>query len=153
MDDDLTIQNTGAEASLTYPIEAGKLKKGDYVMIKERPCKIVDISFSKVGKHGHAKANIVGLDIFTGKKYEECCPSGNTLEAPRVSRQDYMVVDVNEGIVTVLDEKGNELTFPLPEGDLGAMLKKRFDNGDDLAVTVLSAVGTEAIVQVKEDKT
>ena len=36
--------------------------------LKEKPCKIIDITTSKTGKHGHAKANITGIDIFTGKK-------------------------------------------------------------------------------------
>jgi len=40
-------------------------------MLKGFPCKVVDYSTSKAGKHGHAKATIVGVDIFTGnyKKY------------------------------------------------------------------------------------
>lgn len=152
MDDDLTIQDTGAEASHTYPLEAGQLKKGGYVVINGRPCKIVEITTSKVGKHGHAKAHIVGIDIFTGKKLEENQPTGHTMAVPRISRNDYMVCDVNEGLVTVLDDKGNELTFPVPEGELGETLKRRFDNGDALVVTVLSAMGEEAIVAVKEDK-
>jgi hypothetical protein len=47
-----------------------------------RPCKIVDMSTSKTGKHGHAKVHLVAIDvsgfpqyfvsqhlqIFTGKK-------------------------------------------------------------------------------------
>ena len=36
--------------------------------LKEKPCKIIEITTSKTGKHGHAKANITGIDIFTGKK-------------------------------------------------------------------------------------
>lgn len=49
---------------------AGALKKGSHVVIKGFPCKIIDYSTSKTGKHGHAKANIVGIDIFSGRKYE-----------------------------------------------------------------------------------
>ena len=32
-----------------------------------RPCKIVEMSTSKTGKHGHAKVHMVAIDIFTGK--------------------------------------------------------------------------------------
>ncbi len=37
-------------------------------MIKGRPCKIVEMSTSKTGKHGHAKVNMVAIDIFTGEQ-------------------------------------------------------------------------------------
>ena len=33
-------------------------------MIKGHACKIVDMSTSKTGKHGHAKVHMVALDIF-----------------------------------------------------------------------------------------
>jgi translation elongation factor P/translation initiation factor 5A len=33
---------------------------------QNRPCKIVEMSTSKTGKHGHAKVHMVALDIFTG---------------------------------------------------------------------------------------
>ena len=43
---------------------AGNLQKDDLVMLKDKPCKIVDISASRTGKHGQAKCHIVGQDIF-----------------------------------------------------------------------------------------
>ena len=35
---------------------------------QNRPCKIVEMSTSKTGKHGHAKVHMVALDIFTGEE-------------------------------------------------------------------------------------
>ena len=40
------------------------LQKNEFVMIKGKACKIVDMSTSKTGKHGHAKVHMVALDIF-----------------------------------------------------------------------------------------
>ena len=40
-------------------------------MIKGKPCKVLNISVSKTGKHGHAKCNFTATDIFTGKKLED----------------------------------------------------------------------------------
>ena len=47
-----------AGASATYPMQCSALRKNGHVMIKSRPCKIVEMSTSKTGKHGHAKVSI-----------------------------------------------------------------------------------------------
>lgn len=64
----------------------------EFLFYKARPCKIVDMSTSKTGKHGHAKVHLVGLDIFSGKKYEDICPSTHNMDVPFVKREDYQVL-------------------------------------------------------------
>ena len=65
---DETFDSAGDVAEKTYPIRAGEVKKGMIVLLKGFPCKVIEVTTSKTGKHGHAKANITGLDIFTGAK-------------------------------------------------------------------------------------
>lgn len=45
--------------SKTDPQQAETIHKNPYMLIKRRPCKVVEISTSKTGKRGHAKCHFV----------------------------------------------------------------------------------------------
>merc|ERR1719515_342192 len=107
-DEDTEVHTADSGASLTTPVMCGDLKKGHLCIIKGRPCKIVDYSTSKTGKHGHAKAHIVAIDIFTGKKYEDLCPTSHNVSVPFVKRDEYTLMDIGgDGNVSLLDADGN----------------------------------------------
>lgn len=73
-------------------MQCSALRKNGHVVIKNRPCKIVDMSTSKTGKHGHAKVHLIAIDIFTGKKLEDLSPSTHNMDVPNVSRREYQLV-------------------------------------------------------------
>lgn len=64
------------------------------ILFQGRACKIVEMSTSKTGKHGHAKVHLIGIDLFTGKKYEDICPSTHNMDVPVVKRADYQVFEL-----------------------------------------------------------
>merc|ERR1712186_159338 len=112
-----TFETADAGASHGYPQQAGEIRKGSHLMIKGRPCKCVEVSTSKTGKHGHAKAHIVALDIFTGKKMEDLCPTSHNLDVPFVKRTEFQVLsaDPDSGEVSLLTEAGetkDDLNLP-----------------------------------------
>ncbi|KAN0041612.1 hypothetical protein ACTFIV_004156 [Dictyostelium citrinum] len=140
----------GSGASLTYPIQCSALRKNGFVVIKGFPCKIVDMSTSKTGKHGHAKVNITAIDIFTGKKYEEICPSTHNIDVPNVSRKEYTVMDVQDGFLSLLDAGGEvKEDLALPEDDIGKEIQQMLKDGKEPLVSVISALGKEGVVSVK----
>lgn len=59
MEGEEVYQDADAGSSVTYPVQCSSLRKNGFVMIKARPCKIVEMSTSKTGKHGHAKVSVL----------------------------------------------------------------------------------------------
>merc|ERR1712228_810013 len=140
-----TFEATESGASDTYPQQAGEIKKGSYLMIKGKPCKCVEVSTSKTGKHGHAKAHIVALDIFTNKKYEDLCPTSHNVEVPFVKKTELQVLsaDASSGEVSLLTEAGgtkDDLNLPDKDTKCGATTDEQQKDDEKVAKEIVEAV-------------
>lgn len=151
---DETFEQAGSGASTTYPKQCSGLRKNEYCILKGRPCKIVEMSTSKTGKHGHAKVHMVGLDIFTNKKYEDICPSTHNMNVPVVSRIEYQLNDIqDDDYLDMMDDKNEpRCDLKLPDSDVGREIRAKFSAGENLNVTVLKAMNEEVVVGVKTGK-
>jgi len=146
-----TIEQASAGASLTFPMQCSALRKSGHVVIKGRPCKIVDMSTSKTGKHGHAKVHLIAIDIFTGKKMEDISPSTHNMDVPNVHRTEYQLVNIDDGFLNLMTQDGTAKDdVKVPEGSLGTEIQAGFDDGKDLLVTIVSAMGEEQAISYKE---
>jgi len=158
-DDEFETTDAGAEGCTN--ISVGSIKKGGHVCIKGFPCKVVDYSTAKTGKHGSAKAMYTGVDIFTGRKYEDSKPTSATAQEPIVTRTDYNLTDINEGdsnaegaICSLLDPESGDMLEDLriPMDDeykpMREALAANEAAGSDKAVvvTVLEAMGKRKIL-------
>ena len=145
--------DTGALESTSIPVN--KLKKGGYVLLEGRPCRVVDIAKSKTGKHGHAKANIAGTDIFTGRRYEAHLPTSHDIEVPFVERQDYALINIDGKNTQLLDLQGNmREDVEIGDDEVSQKVVSEYENndaGDEIIVTVISSNGESKIIDYKKN--
>jgi translation initiation factor 5A len=131
---------------LLQPTAVGDLKKGSIALMSGHPCKVMDMSFSKTGKHGHAKYSVTGIDILTGKKYVESLPSHHTTHVVEVDKREMTVIyiDKDEKVVTLLDGDA-EYKVPLEGETADAFLEAYEAENDDnveWVLTILKAPDT-----------
>ena len=116
---------------------------------------VSNVSVSKTGKHGHAKCNFTAIDIFTGKKYEDIIPSTHTAHVPTVVRKEYSLVDITpETYLSLMDDDGNcreDVKLPDFPDNFGREIQAAFDAGKPLTLSVLSAMGHDQVIAMKED--
>ena len=147
-----TFDGTDAGATATYPVEAGQIKKGHYIMIKNNPMKVIDVAVSKTGKHGHAKCHFTAVNIFSGKKMDEILSSTHGTTVPNVSRAEYTLINIDSDGALTLMTTGGELktNLNLPTtGALAAEIRERFDEEQELLLCTLSACGVEQVMSFK----
>lgn len=102
----------------TKPVEAGSLKEGGFVVIDGEPCKIVEVERSKPGKHGSAKARIVGIGIFDNVKRTLIVPTSSRVETPVIRKFTAQIISVTGDMVQLMsmeDYKTFEVEMPQEE--------------------------------------
>jgi len=109
---------------MTKPIDVGSLRVGGYMMIDGEPCHIVDITKSKPGKHGSAKARIVAIGVFDDQKRQFVKPVDLNAEVPLIDKRPGQVFAVTPNGVQIMDlETFEYLDAPFPkEEDLKAKI-------------------------------
>jgi translation initiation factor 5A len=143
--------DTGAMESTSIPVN--KLRVGGYVLLEGRPCRVVDIAKSKTGKHGHAKANIAGADLFTGRRYEAHLPTSHDIEVPFVQRLDYKLINIDGQYTQMIDIRGNmREDVEITDDDVCQRLVElhESDEADEIIVTVLFALGESKIIEFRK---
>ena len=144
-------EKTDSGASDSYPLACGSIKKGGYMVFQGRPCKVVGYTTAKTGKHGHAKASITGIDIFTGKKYEDSVPTSHNVEVPNIKRSAFTVIDCDGKQGTTRQD------LKLPDDtdedqELSKRIREALAEEKEILVTVLESMKIEKVVEMNFKK-
>ncbi len=117
--------------------EVRQLKEGGYIVIDDEPCEIVNISISKSGKHGAAKARIEAIGLFDEQKRSIVQPVTAKVYVPIVERKRAQVLSVVGNVAQLMDLETYE-TFEL-------QVKGKVEPGKE--IVYIESLGKRKIVE------
>lgn len=69
------------------------------------------------------------------------------MDVPNVRRTEFQLLDIPDGFLSLMDGDGNSKDdVKLPETDIGKEIETNFEEGKDLMVTIISAMGEEQAI-------
>ena len=86
-----------------------ELKVGRYMVIDDEPCKIIELTTSKPGKHGEAKARIVAIGIFDNSKRSVVYPVTHKVQVPLIDKRSAQVVSIQGDEAQLMDMENYEM--------------------------------------------
>jgi|UniRef100_A0A7J3Z6W9 translation initiation factor 5A len=125
--------------------ELGDLREGGYVVIDGEPCRVVEVSRAKTGKHGSAKVHIVAISLFTGSRKTLVGPADQRVEIPIIDKRIGQVIAVLGDKVQIMDSESYE-TF---EVDMPADESVKSKIAPGVEVEYWSALGRRFISRVR----
>lgn len=101
---------------MSKPMELGALRVGSYVIVENEPCRIADLTKSKPGKHGSAKARVVAIGVFDGVKRSFVKPVSAQVEVPIIEKKGAQVIALLPTSIQLMDLETYEVfEAPMPE--------------------------------------
>ena len=94
----------------------GDLKKGSYIVIDGEPCRIVEITRAKTGKHGSAKAHVVAIGVFSGQKKTLVAPVDTRVQVPVIEKRLGQVLADMGDMIQIMDLETYD-TFEIEKPD------------------------------------
>ncbi len=96
--------------------DAGSVKEGMTVVLDGAACKVVSVSTSRPGKHGHAKVRMEGIGLLDGKKRVLVMPGSESVDVPIIEKKNAQVLSVTGNMASVMDAESFEMfDLQIPE--------------------------------------
>ena len=120
---------------MSKPIELGSLKIGSYILLPVsdqptgEPCRITEFDTSKPGKHGAAKARIVGMGVFDDQKRPHVGPVSMQVHVPLIDKRPGQIISMTDSNIQVMDME----TFETVDVDMvDEEIKGKLEQGQEI---------------------
>ena len=129
--------------SKTYEV-LGNIKVGNYIIIDGEPCRVVEISKAKTGKHGSAKANVVAVGLFSKAKKTLIAPVDTQVEVPIIEKRiGRIIADLGDRL-QVMDSETFDV-FDVSKDNVDETIRDRVSV--DSEIEYWQVLGTRIIVR------
>jgi len=117
------------------------LKNGSYVLIDGIPCRVVNMTKSKAGKHGAAKMRVEAIGLIDDKRRSILGTTDGRVEVPIILKKNAQVISISGEKANVMDLESYE-TF---EMDIPKEFKGKLQEGSnvlywDLGVKIIKGL-------------
>ena len=130
---------------MSRPVEVGSLKTGSYVIVDDIACRIVEVTKSKPGKHGAAKARIVAMGVFDNLKRSFVKPVDAKVDMPMIEKKTGQLISILPNALQIMDMETYEIfEAPLPDDE---DVKHRIAEG--VEVEYWNILGKTRVMRVK----
>ena len=120
---------------MSKPTELGSLKIGSYILLPVSdqptgdPCRITEYDTSKPGKHGAAKARIVGMGVFDDQKRPHVGPVSMQVHVPLIDKRPGQIISMSDSNIQVMDME----TFETIDVDMiDEEIKGKLEQGQEI---------------------
>ena len=130
------------------------VRVGHVVVLKNRPCKISNITTAAPGKHGAAKAIMTGFDVVRGAKIQESRCTCDNIAVPKLVKEDYTLCDFDTqtNLISVLDKNLVSHTYDVTDENVKKALcetiskNKDADADVEIKVTIMHCAGVTKVL-------
>ncbi len=135
---------------MSKPADLGSLKIGSYILLPVsdqptgEPCRNSEYDTSKPGKHGSAKARIVGVGVFDNQKRPHVGPVSMQIHVPLIDKRTGQVISMSGDITQIMDSETFETIDVTMIDD---EIKGKIENGQN--VEYWKVMGRTKIMRIK----
>ena len=120
---------------MSKPADLGSLKIGSYILLpvsdqpSGEPCRISEYDTSKPGKHGSAKARIVGVGVFDNQKRPHVGPVSMQVHVPLIDKRTGQIISITGETIQIMDSETFETVDVTMVDD---EVKGKLENGQNV---------------------
>ena len=115
-----------------------ELKKGSFIIIDDIPCKVDDVSVTKSGKHGHAKARVDAIGLLDGRRRSLVKTADENVDVPIILKKKAQVLAIAGDKVQLMDTAD----YTMLELEIPEELKGKLNSGEEVNYYELAEIKT-----------